>query len=119
MVAVAEFSPKVMIFVDPTAMPVLRRKYVSSIAASEIKKLWRDFIKSLAILNSRTVPDTSPEIIAKEMKRKKTTDISIAAPPFLLIFFKLFFIVSIFMKNFVVLIIASQNNCVVKILRPA
>jgi hypothetical protein len=40
------------------------------------------------------VGETSPEIIAKEMKRKKTTDISIAAPPFLFTFLKFkFFII--------------------------
>ncbi|MEO5635259.1 MAG: hypothetical protein ABIS26_02685, partial [Candidatus Paceibacterota bacterium] len=42
--------------------------------------------KSFAVLNSLTVGDTSPEIIAKDIKRKKITDMSIAAPLFLFIF---------------------------------
>ena len=80
---------------------VLSRKKASSAPDSDKNKLCLDLIKSLALLNWRTAGETKPEIIASEINKKNTTEMSIAAPDCL-------FICANFRSS---LIIFVFNNC--------
>jgi hypothetical protein len=77
---VAELESRVIVSLSPIGIFFNMRYNASSPPDSAKKYDFLEFKLMLAFLNSRTVGETSPEIIAKQVKRKKTTDISIAAP---------------------------------------
>src|SRR3989344_9531689 len=97
MSVVTELESRVIVSLSEISILFSILYKASSPPDSDKKYDFLEFKFTLAFLYSRTVGPTRPEIIAKEIKRKNTTDISIAAPLFLFFFLTFDFI---FFNNF-------------------